>query len=245
MVEVPAAVPIAGVCSMAPRHILAELAEAYGRRSGQPVSVTPLGGVDVIRRLRAGERFDFVVVSSEAIDALAESGHVDRASRVDLARSPVAITVREGAPRPDIGDEAAVREAVLGARRIGYSTGPSGVHLERLFQRWGIADAIAPRLMQSPPGVPVATLIARGDVDLGFQQLSELVDVPGVAIVGPLPAAIQSRTLFCAAICSTSTRPEATRALLAFLASPEADSAKRRYGMEPASPAPPPATPCA
>ena len=146
----------------------------------------------------------------------------------------MAIAVAAGATRPDVSSESAIRDAVLRARSIGYSTGPSGEHLVRLFERWGIADSIAPRIVQAPPGVPVGTLVARGDVELGFQQLSELMHVPGVDVVGLLPPEIQVTTVFSAAVCTASSGPAAAGALLSFLASPEADAAKRRHGMEPA-----------
>jgi molybdate transport system substrate-binding protein len=149
-------------------------------------------------------------------------------------RSDIWVAVRAGAPRPDIRSEQSVRAAVRNARTLGYSTGPSGVHLARLFERWGIADEIAPRIVQAPPGVPVGALIATGEIEIGFQQRSELVRISGVDAIGPLPEAIQKTTIFSGAICATSTQPEAARALLAFMASPAAADAKRRRGMEPA-----------
>ena len=225
---------ITGISSMAMRHVLAELADAYEQQSRQPVSIVSVGGVDAARRVDDGEAFDFVVLAADVIEQLAAGGRVDPGSRTDLARSAVAIAVAAGAPRPDIGSEAAVRDAVLRARSIGYSTGPSGAHLVRLFERWGIADAIAPRIVQAPPGVPVGTLVARGDVELGFQQLSELMHLPGIDVIGPLPPEIQVVTVFSAAVCTASRPGAAAHATLAFLASPEGDAAKRRHGMEPA-----------
>ena len=145
-----------------------------------------------------------------------------------------AIAIAAGATRPDISSESATREAVLRARSIGYSTGPSGAHLVRLFERWGIADEVAARIVQASPGVPVGTLVARGDVEIGFQQLSELMHVPGINVVGLLPPEIQSTTVFSAAVCTASNCPAAAKMLLSFLASPQADAAKRRHGMEPA-----------
>jgi molybdate transport system substrate-binding protein len=136
--------------------------------------------------------------------------------------------------RPDIGTEAAVREAVLSAHRIGYSTGPSGTHLKRLFERWGITGTIAARIVEAPPGVPVGALIASGEVDLGFQQASELMHVPGIVVLGPLPASIQTITVFSAAVCRTTHAREATTRFLSWLASPAADGARRAHGMEPA-----------
>jgi len=233
-VESSKAACITGISSMAMRDVLTELSAAYQRQSRQAVAIVSVGGVDAVRRVDEGEAFDFVVLAAPAIDKLAGGGRVDPASGTALARSPVAIAVAAGATRPDVSTEPAVRDAVLRARSIGYSTGPSGDHLARLFKRWGIADAIAPRLVQAPPGVPVGTLVARGDVELCFQQLSELMDVPGVDVIGLLPPEIALTTLFAAAVCEASSCPVAAAALLSFLASAQADAAKRRHGMEPA-----------
>ena len=227
--------PITGISSMAMRDVLAELAESYARQTGPRVTIEAVGGVDAVRRVQSGEAFDFVVLSADAIDKLAAAGHVTPGSRVDLARSGVAIAVAAGAPRPDIGGEAAVRQTVLAARSIGYSTGPSGIYLARLFERWGIAETIAPRIVQARPGVPVGTLVASGEVELGFQQLSELMHLPGIDVVGPLPPEIQVVTVFSAAVCTTSTRPDVVKAVLSFFASPGAAAVKRRHGMEQAA----------
>jgi len=153
---------------------------------------------------------------------------------MDLVRSPVAIAVRQGAPRPDVSTEEALKTAVRAARRISYSTGPSGVHLQRLFERWGIANEIASRTVQAPPGVPVGSLVARGDVELGFQQLSELMHLPDVDVIGGLPGDTQFITTFSAGVCAQSTQVAAVHALLAFMNSPQVAESKRRHGMEPA-----------
>jgi molybdate transport system substrate-binding protein len=225
--------PITGISSMATRQVLAELAATYERLSGQPVAIQSVGGVDAARRVQESEAFDIVVLAADALDRLAAAGSVDPASRVALARSGIAIAVAAGQVRPDVSTEAALRDAILGARSIGYSTGPSGAHLTRLFERWGIAETIAARIVQAPPGVPVGALVARGDVALGFQQLSELIHLPGIDVVGALPDAAQSMTVFAAAICTATTQREAAQALLAFLTSREADNAKSGNGMEP------------
>lgn len=225
---------LTGISSMATRQVLADLAAAYRQRSGVAVAIESVGGVDAAKRVQAGEAFDLVVLASDAIGKLIDSGRVVAGSRVDLVRSGVAVAVRAGAPRPDIGSEEAVKRAVLAARTIGYSTGPSGVALTKLFEHWGIAEQLKGRLVQARPGMPVATLVADGEVELGFQQLSELLNVPGISIVGPLPPAIQIETVFSAGICAASTQRDAARALLDDLAAPEAAGTKRRHGMEPA-----------
>ena len=225
---------LTGISSMATRPLLADLTAAYRQRCDTAVAIESVGGVDAARRVEAGEAFDVVVLASDAIDKLLASGRVLGGSKVDLVRSGVAVAVRAGTPLPDLGSEAAVQRAVLAARSIGYSTGPSGVALTRLFERWGIAEQIKGRIVQARPGVPVGALVASGEVELGFQQLSELLPLGGITIVGPLPPAIQIETIFSAGVCAATTQPDAARALLEFLASPDAAETKRRHGMAPA-----------
>jgi molybdate transport system substrate-binding protein len=222
------------ISSMATRQVLADLITQFRRNSALNITLESVGGVDAARRVRAGEAFDVVVLAVSVIDELIEAGHIVAGSRVDLVRSGVAIAVRAGAPRADISSEEAVKRAVLAARTISYSTGPSGQHLARLFEHWGIADAIRPRIVQAPPGVPVGTLVAEGKVELGFQQLSELMHLAGIEVLGPLPPAIQTVTTFSAGLSVTSTQAEAVRMLLDFMASPAATEAKSNNGMEPA-----------
>jgi len=219
---------------MATRQVLADLADASARQVGCEVVLESVGGVDAARRVQAGEAFDVVVLASDAIDKLVASGHVVAGSRVDLVRSPVAMAVRAGAPRPDVSSEAALQKAVEAARSIGYSTGPSGTHLARLFERWGVADALRDRIVQPPPGVPVGSLVARGEVELGFQQLSELMHLEGIDVIGTLPTGCGFITTFAAGLCAASKQAGAVRVMLDFMASPAADEAKRRHGMEPA-----------
>ncbi|MFH1603410.1 MAG: substrate-binding domain-containing protein [Pseudomonadota bacterium] len=221
------------ITSMATRLLLAEMTEAFQQRSGCRVTIEAVGGVDVTKRVQAGEAFDVVIQASAGIDKLIAAGRVQAGSKVDLARSGVAVAVRAGTSKPDISTEEALRAAVRATRSIGYSTGPSGVALAKLFERWGIADEIRSRMVQAPPGVPVGTLVARGEVELGFQQLSELMHLEGITVLGPLPPAVQIITTFSAGVCSGTHQADAVRAMLDYMNTPEAADAKRRQGMDP------------
>lgn len=224
---------IHGIGSMATRLVLAELADMYTRETGIEVMAEAIGGLDVERRIIAGEAFDFVALAAATLERLASEGHVTLAGSVDVAHSGMAIAVPAGEPHPDIRDEQAVRAAVMAARGVGYSTGPSGKYFLGLVERWQLGDRIG--LVNAPPGVPVASLLARGEASLGFQQMSELIDMPGIEIVGTMPPDIQLITVFRAAVCTASRHPAETRALLAWIASPQTAAVKRRYGMEPGS----------
>jgi molybdate transport system substrate-binding protein len=220
---------------MATRRLLGELVDVY--KSTAPdvtISVESMGGVDAARRVAAGEPYDLAVLASGAIEKLIAQGHIVAGSRVDVVKSPVAFAVRAGAPQPAIDSEDAVMRAVQAARSVGYSTGPSGDHLMALLNRWELADSLKDRFVQAPPGVPVATLVANGDVELGFQQLSEFMHASGIDVVGLLPAAIQNVTTFAGGVAAVSPRPEVVRAVLSFMASPAVAELKRRNGMEPA-----------
>ena len=222
--------------SMATRALLADLREAWlVLRSDIALDIESVGGVDAARRVQAGEAVDAVVLAAGAIDQLTAAGRIVPGTRADLVRSGVAVAVRAGDPAPDIGSEDAVRQAVLAARSVSFSTGPSGVHLQQVFDRWGIADEIRPRLVQAPPGVPVGSLVASGEVELGFQQLAELMNLPGIRVLGPLPPAIQIITVFSAGLSITSTQADAVRAFLAWAVSPATTDIKRRNGMESAT----------
>ena len=219
---------------MATRQVLAELVASYEKRADERVAIESVGCVDAARRVQGGEAFDVVVLASDAIDKLVAAGHLRAGSKVDLVHSGVAVAVRAGATRPDIGSEDAVKQAVLAAKTLGVSTGPSGVQIGKLFERWGIADTVKERMVQARPGVPVGAGVASGEIELGFQQLSELMFMSGIDVVGPLPPSIQIVTTFSAGIGTAAARPDAARALLAYLASPQTADVKRRHGMEPA-----------
>jgi molybdate transport system substrate-binding protein len=220
------------ISSMATRQLLAELAEAHQRSTGVEVRLESVGGVDAARRVAAGEVLDLVVLASDAIVKLTATGALRAFSSRALADSPVAIAVQAGAPRPDVSSAEALRQALLQARSIGYSTGPSGHALLQMLERWGLVETLRERLVQAPPGVPVGTLIARGEVELGFQQRSELMHLDGITVLGGMPPSLEIISSFVGAIAATSAHPEQAAALLDFMGSGTAAAVKRRHGMD-------------
>ena len=220
------------ISSMATKALLADLARMFEAHAPEfTVSIESVGGVDAAKRVQAGEAFDCVVLASNAIDQLLTDGKLVAASRVDLVHSGVAVAVPAGAACPDISSEEALKQAILKATTLGYSTGPSGVQLAKLFERWGIAEQIKDKIVQAKPGVPVGSLIAQGEVALGFQQLSEMMGVQGITVLGPLPDAVQITTTFSGSIAVTSTQAQAVQAMLAFWASQVTADAKVQHGM--------------
>lgn len=217
---------------MATRQLLAAVVARYRDETGQVVQIESVGGVEAAKRVEAGEAFDGVLLASNAIDKLVANGKAV-GPRVDFVHSGVAVAVKAGATQPDIGSEEAVKQAVLAASTLSYSTGPSGVALAKLFERWGIAEQVQPRIVVPPPGKPVGSLVASGEVALGFQQLSELKFLDGITILGPLPAAIQIDTVFSGAVATSASQADAARSFLAYLNSPALDALKVEQGMEP------------
>ena len=225
-----------GISSMATKALLNDLTQAYQAQTGVTVQIESVGGVDAAKRAQAGEAFDMVLLASDAIDRLIASGHVQTGSRHDWVRSPVAVAVQAGAARPDLSHEAAVKAAVLASPTLSYSTGPSGVYLEKLFERWGIAEQVKPRIVVPPPGTPVGALVANGQAALGFQQLSELIALPGIDVLGTLPADVAFITTFSSGVPSViandAARITAVQAFLQFLTSDGVEDVKRKHGMD-------------
>lgn len=231
---------------MATRQVLAALNDAAQAAGLQGVEIESVGGVDAAQRVAAGERFDLVFLASGALAKLAEAGHVVADSVTPLVVSQVAVAVPadaaaaadEGsagaATGPAFADAAGVREALRRAERIGYSTGPSGSALLRMIEEWGLADELAARLVQARPGVPVARSLAEGEVDLGFQQLSELVGQPGIRILGVMPADCAIDTVFAGAVATAAEEPERAAEVLGFFASGAATPVKREHSFIPA-----------
>ena len=203
--------------SMAPREALAVAIDLYNKRGSTIIEAHATGGVDVVRRVAGGESIDIVVLADDAIDKLTSGGYLCVAGRIEVMTSRIAVAVRTGTAHPSVVSVSRVREAVANAATIGYSTGPSGRYLETLFSRWLLLEDLRPRIVVPPPGIAVAQMVASGQVELGFQQLSELKNVPGVDVVGCLPEAIQHLTTFSAALSTRCAEPSAALEFLAFL----------------------------
>jgi molybdate transport system substrate-binding protein len=219
-----------------------ELAPVFERATGNHLITTrgPSMGDSpeaIPARLSHGESADVVILDGGAADELGKRGLVQADSKVELARSLIGMVVREGAQKPDIASVDALRNTLLAAKSIAYSDSGSGTYLSTvLFQKLDIADQIAPksRKVRGPPsGEPVAAVVARGEAEIGFQQVAELIHVPGVTLVGALPAEVQPNFSFAGVLTKTPHEPEAARALLLFLSSPEAAAAVTKAGLKP------------
>lgn len=222
---------IRAMASAAFREAYLELLPDFERASGHRVTNTWVPSVQMMNRLKGGETTDVVILSDAALAELMKAGIV--AERFPLARSGIGVAVRAGAPRPDIASADALKRAVLSARSVVYSTGPSGIYLANLFERMGIAPQIRDKVRQVQ-GEPAGAVVARGEAELGFQQMSELLPVSGIDIIGPLPPEIQETTVFSAGLHSQAQAPDAARALIAYLKAPLAALVIRRKGMDPA-----------
>jgi molybdate transport system substrate-binding protein len=227
------AADIIGISSMATRQILAECCGAYQRKTGKSVAIEAVGGIDAAKRIRGGEKFDIVVLADDAMKKLEADGFLKPGSRAGFAESSIAVAVRAGGKRPDLTNEASTKAAVLAAQSVGYSTGPSGTHVIKLLEKWGVDPGDAEKVVQAPPGVPVGTLVARGEIELGFQQMSEFLEVQGIEVAGMLPTEIQSVTLFACGVGAQAVNEAGARDLIAYLTSPDTNATKWKHGMEP------------
>ena len=216
--------------SLAIKAAYQELVPQFEKSSGRKVDTEWVGMADIRKRLGAGETPDLVIGSAALIDEFVSAGTLK--ARTNLGQSGVAVAVRKGAPRPDISSADAVRRALLNAKSIVYSSGPSGVYLATLFDKWGITEQMKKTALQTPPGVLVAELVAKGERELCFQQMPELLQVSGIDIVGPLPAEIQTMTTFSAGIHAKAKDADTAAALVKFLTSPDARPVMQRRGLE-------------
>jgi molybdate transport system substrate-binding protein len=214
--------------------LVSEFEGASGRKVltawGSSVAGAP---TSIPNRLAACEPVDLVIMAGDGLDRLIADGEVAAGSRVDLARSGIGVAVRAGAPKPDLSSVDTFVRALRQAKSVAHSSSASGIYLKGLFQRLGLYDTLGDRIRQVE-GEPVGAVVARGEAEIGFQQVSELLPVPGIDYVGPLPPEIQQFTVFAAGIAAHTREPDGARALVAFLTAPAAAPIIRQSGMEPA-----------
>ena len=221
------------VAPNAVKESLVEIAARFERETGHRVVFSWGGSESIARRVADGEAFDVVVNTGSGIDRFAADGRVVAGTRTDFARSAVGVAVRAGLPRPDVSSVDGLRRALLEARSVAISSGASGRYLEQLFERLGVAEAVRAKLRQPPSGAQIGELLARGDADLGFQQVTELLHAKGVDYLGPLPAEVQNHTVWSAGLHAASSAAAPARELLQALAAPTAAAALRATGLEP------------
>ncbi|MFJ7905643.1 substrate-binding domain-containing protein [Kitasatospora sp. NPDC096204] len=222
---------ISGLSSMATRPVLADLCEHLRHTCALPVRFESAGGVEVARRVREGAEADLLVLAAGALAALEEEGHVLRGTARPLWVSQVVAAVPDGVPVPALDSESDLRAALLSATRVAYSTGPSGTALVELINRLGLTGTLSERLVQAPAGVPAGSLLSSGRADLAFQQRSELTDLPGVVVVGPLPGDTAINSVFSGGVLASSGRPNRARKVLDLLGSDTASGIARARGM--------------
>lgn len=223
--------PLRMIAANAVKDGLQQLTTQYERQFGHRVEIVWSGTEATARRIAAGERFDAVLIGGEAIDRLVAAGHLAPDVKVAVARTGVAVAVRNGYPPPVIDSADALRAALLAAPRVAYSAGPSGVYIESLIVRLGLGEQVAAKLTRPSSGAEVAQLVARRVVDLAFAQVSELVGVAEIQSLGPLPPSLQNYTIYVAASGRSDVHPQTT-AWLRFLTSPQAREAIEAMGME-------------
>jgi molybdate transport system substrate-binding protein len=222
---------IAVMLSAAFRDAYLGLVPQFEQETGHRVDTRWVPSVEMMRRLKEGEPTDLVILAADSLHELIRVGLVEDCYA--LARSGIGVAVKAGAAKPDISSGQAVKRAMLAAKGIACSTGPSGVYLSGLFQRMGISEAVQGKLIRVQ-GVPAGGVVAHGDADIAFQQMSELLPVPGIDLVGPLPPDIQQITVFSVGIHRRASQPAAARALVEYFRRPTSAAVIREKGLEPA-----------
>jgi molybdate transport system substrate-binding protein len=221
------------IASNAAKEAVLDLIPAFEKSSGHKVTMIWAGTEAITKRISGGEVVDVVLIAAPNIDKLISEKKLVEGSRTNIAKSGIGVAVRAGLPKPDISSGDAVKKAVLDAKSVAYSSGPSGFYIAELFKKMGIAEQIKDKVKQTPSGVQVGEGVARGDADLGFQQISELLHVKGIDYLGPLPPDVQHFTIWSTGIHSASPSPDAAKALVKYLSGPDGRESIRKAGMEP------------
>ena len=218
--------------SLATREAYLELVPQFEAANGHKVETTWAGTVQIIKRMADGEVFDLVISSNASIKDLTAQGKIVPGSATNLSKTGIGIGVRKGAPKPDVSSADAFKRAMLNVKSIGLSTGPSGVYLEKLFEKLGIADSVKPKIKQIPSGGTVAPLVAGGEAEIGFQQISEIAHADGIDYVGPLPGDLQLISVFTAGVHTGAKHPADAQALIKYLTAPTGLAVMKKHGLE-------------
>jgi molybdate transport system substrate-binding protein len=219
--------------SLATKEAYLELVPRFEQSTGHRIATTWAGTVDIMTRMAAGEVYDLLIASRSAIDDLIKSGKVAAGSRTDMAKTGIGIAVRAGAPRPSIKSGDDLKKALLAAKSVGYSTGPSGVYLQGLFDRMGVGPAVKAKTKTVASGLTVGSIVVTGEAEIGFQQISELCHVEGIDYIGPLPPDVQHVTVFSCGIHTQAKEAAVAKDLVKFLTGPNAKPAIEKAGLEP------------
>ena len=220
--------------SGAVREIVTDLLPQFEKSSGHQVKITWSGTAKIKKQIGGGESYDLVIVGAPVIDVFIKDGEVRPGTRIDLVRSGVGVAIRKGLPKPDISSATALKNTLLAAKSVVYSTGPSGVYVQKMFEKLGIADQMGPKSKQTASGTRVGDYLERGEAEIGFQQIAELIHESGSDYVGPLPPEIQNITVFSSGVLTDAKQPDTAKAFQAFLVSPKNVPVIKKNGMEPA-----------
>lgn len=221
------------MASNAVKEAYSELFPVFEKQSGHRVAIVWGGAIDLKKRIGEGEVTDIVITPSNDIDELIRQGKLAAGSHVDLVKSTIGVAVRPGTPRPDLSSGEGLKKSLLASKSIVISGGPSGYYLLNLFDKMGIVSALKPKMTQLASGQPVGEVLARGDSDIGFTQVSEFLPIKGIDYVGPMPADVQLVTVFSSGIHRSAPSPDAAKALVKFLTGPDALPVLRKTGLEP------------
>jgi len=221
------------LASTAMKDAYLELIPQFEKATGHKVTAAWSSSPDVQKRIAAGEAADLIILGDSGTEALIKQGKLVASSRVNFVKASIGVAVRAGTPRPDISSADAVKRSVLAAKSVAYSAGASGIYLVSMFQKLGISDQIKSKTATVKPGEPVGEVVARGDAEIGFHQVSELIPVKGIEILGPLPAEIQNVTVYSGGIHSATKEADAATALVKFLTAPAAAPIIKKHGLEP------------
>jgi molybdate transport system substrate-binding protein len=223
------------IASTAMREVMDGLVPMFERASGHKVAITFLSGSLLPVKVKEGAQADVVVTTPATIDNLVAAGKVVANTRVDFVRSFAGVAVRAGAPKPNVGTPDAFKAALLAAKTVGYSQGPSGVHFMSVLERLGITDQVKAKGVVPPLGTRVGTLIAEGKAEIGVQQITELLQIPGIDFVGPLPKELQANIVYATATPTSTKEKAGAAAFVKFIASEPAVPVIKKVGLEPAS----------